>query len=73
MSPELLDSFKRIDGVSEVTAIGGNQVRLLLSKDFDVRPALARLAVANGSLLLSCEIEETSLEDLFISLVKRTS
>jgi hypothetical protein len=41
-----------------------------MSKDYDVRPSLARLAVQHGSLLLSCEREEASLEELFLSLVK---
>ena len=70
LAPDLMDELKTIDGVSEVTSVEENVVAVLMSKDYDVRPSLARLAVKHGSLLLSCEKEEMSLEELFISLVK---
>ncbi len=70
MSPQLLNELKRIEGVSQVTSLQDTILVVLLSKDYDLRPSLARLAVQHGSLLLSCEREETSLEELFISLVK---
>jgi len=72
MAPGLLDELKKIDGVSEVTPVEEDVIAILMSKDYDVRPLLARLAVQHGSLLLSCEREEASLEELFISLVKET-
>jgi len=72
LAPGLMDELKTVDGVSEVTSVEEDVVAVLMSKDYDVRPLLARLAVQHGSLLLSCEREETSLEELFISLVKET-
>jgi ABC-2 type transport system ATP-binding protein len=70
MAPGLLDELKTIDGVSEVTPVEEDVIAILMSKDYDVRPSLARLAVQHGSLLLSCEREEASLEELFLSMVK---
>jgi ABC-2 type transport system ATP-binding protein len=72
LAPGLMDELKTIDGVSEVTPVEEDVVAILMSKDYDVRPSLAKLGVRHGSLLLSCEREETSLEELFISLVKET-
>lgn len=73
LAPNLMDELKTVDGVSEVTSVEEDVVAVLISKDYDVRPLLARLAVKHGSLLLSCEREETSLEELFISLVKENA
>jgi ABC-2 type transport system ATP-binding protein len=70
LAPDLMEDLKTVDGVSEVTSLEEDVVAILMSKDYDARPLLARLAVQHGSLLLSCEREETSLEELFISLVK---
>jgi ABC-2 type transport system ATP-binding protein len=68
----LLDELKKIDGVSEVTPVEEDVIAILMSKDYDVRPSLARLAVQHGSLLLSCEREEALLEELFLSLVRES-
>jgi len=73
LGPGLLDDLKRVDGVSEVTSTEEDVVAILVSKDYDLRPSLARLAVHHGSLLLSCERKEASLEELFISLMKENS
>jgi ABC-2 type transport system ATP-binding protein len=70
LGPDLMNDLKKIDGVSEITSIEEDVVAILVSKDYDLRPSLARLAIRHGSLLLSCEREEASLEELFISLVK---
>ena len=70
LAPDLMDELKTVDGVSEVTSVEEDVVAVLMSKDYDVRPLLARLAVQHGSLLLSCEREEASLEELFLSLVR---
>ena len=70
LAPGLMEELKTIDGVSGVTLIEEDVVAILMAKDYDVRPLLAKLAVQHDSLLLSCEREETSLEELFISLVK---
>jgi ABC-2 type transport system ATP-binding protein len=73
LGSDLLNELKNVGGVSEITSTGDNEVAILVSKDYDLRPALARLAVQHGSLLLSCEREETSLEELFLSLMKESS
>jgi len=70
LGPDLMNELKKIDGVSEITSVEEDVVAILMSKDYDVRPSLARLAVQHGSLLLSCEREEASLEELFLSMVK---
>jgi len=72
LTPGLLNELKKIDGVSEVTPVEEDVIAILMSKDYDVRPSLARLAVQHGSLLLSCEREEASLEELFLSLVRES-
>jgi ABC-2 type transport system ATP-binding protein len=66
----LVDEIKKIDGVSEVTVVQERVVRIVVSKDYDLRPRLARLATEHGSLLLSCNREEGSLEELFLSMVR---
>ena len=72
LSPELMSRLKRIDGVSEVEVIRDSVIRVVVSKDYDLRPFLARSAAEHGSLLLSCEREEASLEELFLSLVRES-
>jgi len=72
LSPELMTKLKKIDGVSEVEIMHDNVIRVVVSKDYDLRPFLARSATEYGSLLLSCEREEASLEELFLSLVKES-
>jgi ABC-2 type transport system ATP-binding protein len=73
LGPDLMNELKKVDGVSEVTAVEEDVVAILLSKDYDVRPSFARLAVQHGSLLLTCEREEASLEELFLSLVRESN
>jgi ABC-2 type transport system ATP-binding protein len=73
LGSDLMNELKRIDGVSEVTSLEDDIVAILMSEDYDLRPTLARLAVQHGSLLLSCEREEASLEELFMSLMKESS
>jgi len=70
LGPGLMDELKGTQGVMEVRVIRDGLVRMLLSEDYDIRPRLARTATEYGSLLLTCEKEEASLEELFMSLVK---
>jgi hypothetical protein len=70
LGQELMDELKQVDGVSEITVLQDNIVRILVTKDYDIRPRLARLATEHESLLLSGEREGTSLEELFLSLVR---
>jgi ABC-2 type transport system ATP-binding protein len=73
LGSDLMDELKRIEGVSEITSLENDTVAILVSKDYDLRPSLARLAVQHGSLLLSCAREEASLEELFMSLMKESN
>ena len=70
LGPDLMTELRKVDGISEVTPVEEDVIAILMSRDYDVRPSLARLAVQYGSLLLSCEREEASLEELFIALMK---
>ena len=70
LGPDLVNEVKSIDGVSGVTPVEDEVIAILVSKDYDIRPSLAKLAVKHNSLLLSCEREGASLEELFMSLVK---
>lgn len=72
LNQDLLNSLMKTDGVSEIVKIKDRVIRIRVSKDYDIRPNLAKSAVEYGSLLLSCEKEETSLEELFVGLVKET-
>ncbi len=47
-----------------------NALRIRLSSEADLRETFARLAVARGTFLLSCERETLSVEDLFLWLVQ---
>lgn len=67
---ELMNELRRIDGVSGVTSLEDDVVAIPMTKDYDLRPSLARLALQHGSLLLSCGREEASPEELFLYLVK---
>ena len=58
LSPELMGKLKKIDRVSVVEVLHDNVVRVVVSKDYDLRPFLARSATEYSSLLLSCEREE---------------
>ena len=70
LGPDLIQEVEKVDGVSKVTSVEEDVVAILMSKDYDVRAPLAKLAVKHGSLLLSCERKEASLEELFLSLVR---
>lgn len=71
LNQEFVLSLKRMEGISEVTTTKENTIRLVAMKDCDIRPILAKTAVEQGVFLLSCEEETSSLEELFISLVKK--
>src|SRR5439155_2202280 len=45
-------------------------LRIRLNSEADLRETFARLAVARGTFLLSCERETLSVEDLFLWLVQ---
>jgi len=57
----------------EIRVLHDRVVRILVSEDNDLRLQMARTATEFGSLLLTCERVEASLEELFMSLVKESS
>jgi len=57
----------------EIRVLHDRVVRILVSEDNDLRLQMARTVTEFGSLLLTCEREEASLEELFMSLVKESS
>jgi ABC-2 type transport system ATP-binding protein len=62
LNPKLIDSIKRIKGVSEVQASGNS---LLIGCDKDLRGEIAKVIVNSGSLLVGMKIEEYSLERIY--------
>lgn len=67
----LLQAISKVPGVTGVMADPDRpgSVTVTIKDDVDIREQLAKAGVDNGSLMLSCEREETSLEALFLSLV----
>ena len=70
LGPSLKEGISQMDDVLETRVLHDNVIRILVSEEYDIRPDLARTATEYGSLLLTCEREEASLEELFMSLVK---
>lgn len=73
LSEGLLQAIPRINGVAEVSRIERKPTSVLvkLDQDIDVREQLAKAAIDNGSLMLSCEKEGASLEALFLQIVRQ--
>ena len=72
LSDTLATSITALPGVSEVARVEGvpGGLRLRVTNGADPREPLAQLAVAHGGLLLSCERELVSVEDLFLAFVE---
>ena len=71
LSGGLLSAVQGVPGVREVTSVPGSSsvIRIRASGDADPREDLARLALQYQALLLSCDREAVSLEDLFLAFV----
>lgn len=70
---ELERDARVLEGVTAVRTAEGPErptMELVLKKDYDVREPLARLAMKHGAVMLSCQREESSLETLFLNVVK---
>jgi ABC-2 type transport system ATP-binding protein len=72
LNSELLVSLDQMEDV-KISSVNENIIRFVVLKDYDIRPILAKAAVEHGVLLLSCEKEDVSLEEFFVSLVKKES
>ena len=69
LNPKLIDSIKRIKGVSEVQASGNS---LLIGCDKDLRGQIAKVIVDSNSLLIGMKIEEYSLERIYRKYSRET-
>ncbi len=69
----LIAAIRSLPEVSRVEPIPGvaKTLRIWPKSNVDLREVLARLAVNRGTLLLSCERETLSVEDLFLSFVQQ--
>jgi ABC-type uncharacterized transport system ATPase subunit len=72
LNEPLISEIQSLPEVALVEGVEGsvNALRIRLSSETDLRETFARLAVARGTFLLSCERETLSVEDLFLSLVQ---
>jgi ABC-2 type transport system ATP-binding protein len=61
-TPELIDSIKRVDGVTDVQS-SDNYLRI--SSGHDLRGQIAKAIVDSGSLLVGMKIEEYDLERIY--------
>ena len=68
----LIADIRSLPEVALVEPVEGSvsALRIRLKSDTDLRAAFARLAVAHGTFLLSCERETLSVEDLFLWFVQ---
>jgi ABC-2 type transport system ATP-binding protein len=69
----LLEDMRHLDGVKSVLRLDGvpkPSIQLLLDKDWDMREAIARLAIKHGAVMISCARVEASLDKLFLALVQ---
>lgn len=64
---------RALEDVTTVRVVEGSNkpaIELVLTKDWDVRESLARLAMKYGAVMLSCQRVEVPLETVFLDLVK---
>jgi ABC-2 type transport system ATP-binding protein len=68
----LVIAIRALPDVSSAEPIPGasNRLRIQTKTNIDLRETLARLAVSQGTLLLSCEQETLAVEDVFLSYVQ---
>lgn len=71
LNDKLITGITSLDSVLDCKVVldKRNSVSISVEGSVDIREGLARLAISNNSMLLSCNIREASLEDLFLSLV----
>lgn len=70
--PEIISRLKAVEGVVEAR-LEGKKVCLEIEADRDIRAEAARIIVESGAGLLSLAKEESSLEDVFISLTDQSN
>ncbi len=67
----LLSDVEKMENVTECIVAEGDakSVKITVSGVTDIREKIARAAIEHDSVLLSCNARETSLEELFLSMV----
>ncbi len=71
LSDQLASGIAQLPGLSLVSRVAGipGGIRFRVDNDEDPREELARIALQHGGLLLTCERETVSVEDLFLAFV----
>jgi ABC-2 type transport system ATP-binding protein len=71
LPPKMLLEIKGLKGIDEVNVIDekNNSIKLKTSMDIDIRADIARIALKNGVIMLSCTQDELSLEKVFLKLI----
>ena len=71
LSDPLASEIAKLPGLSMVSRVAGipGGIRFRADTQEDPREALARIALQHGGLLLTCEREAVSVEDLFLAFV----
>lgn len=62
------EELKKIEGIKEVTKEKENSYKVFIAGEEDLRPKIFNFAVANNRIILSINIEEQSLEEVFRTL-----
>jgi ABC-2 type transport system ATP-binding protein len=67
--PEITATLKGISGVKEVVSQGEARFLVETTSDLELRPEIARQVVARGWDLLELQVQEFTLEEVFLNLV----
>ena len=67
--PEITAALKGISGVKEVVSQGEARFLVETTSDLELRPEIARQVVARGWDLLELQVQEFTLEEVFLNLV----
>ncbi len=62
------EELKKIEGIKEVTKEKENSYKVFIAGEEDLRPKIFNFAVANNRVILSINLEEQSLEEIFRTL-----
>lgn len=71
----LISDLKKMNEVKDCQILEGekNMVRIELTVNSDLREDIAKVAIQHKTVMLSCNVEQESLENLFLSLVGKGS
>jgi hypothetical protein len=72
VSPEVVKAIRSLSFVENVNWVG-NRAEILCSKPGDFRVDISRAVLDAGGLIIGMKLEERSLEELFLELIKGRS